>query len=174
MTTLSAIEGIRVLSASVPRLATDARDATVRSELLYGAYLAGAVVAVVGVGLHHRTCHVLGGSYGLAHAACNAVILPHAIAYNAPAVPDLARRWADAMGTDDPAGFVFDLTAAAGLPTGLGELGLPEAVLDEASARVVEETGANPRPVDVASVRAMLADAWRGVRPSSTEFGGGG
>ena len=174
VTTLSAIEGIRVLSASVPRLATDARDATVRSELLYGAYLAGAVVAVVGVGLHHRTCHVLGGSYGLAHAACNAVILPHAIAYNAPAVPDLARRWADAMGTDDPAGFVFDLTAAAGLPTGLGELGLPEAVLDEASARVVEETGANPRPVDVASVRAMLADAWRGMRPSSPEFGGGG
>jgi len=167
VTTLSAVEGIRVLSANVPLLARDARDLEVRSHLLYGAYLAGAVVASVGVGLHHRTCHVLGGSYGLAHAACNAVILPHAIAYNAPAVPLPVRRWADAMASDDPAAFVFDLVAAAGLPTSLAALGLPEAALDDAAARIVEETNANPRPVDVASVRSMLGDAWRGARPSA-------
>src|SRR4029078_51299 len=80
VTTLSAVEGIRVLSANVPLLARDARDIHVRSALLYGAYLAGTVIATVGVGLHHRTCHVLGGSYGLAHAASNAVVLAHAIA----------------------------------------------------------------------------------------------
>ena len=62
VTTLSAVEGIRVLSANVPLLARDARDPDVRSGLLYGAYLAGTVIATVGVGLHHRTCHVLGGS----------------------------------------------------------------------------------------------------------------
>jgi len=167
VTTLSAVEGIRVLSANVPLLARDARDLEVRSELLYGAYLAGTVVASVGVGLHHRTCHVLGGSYGLAHAACNAVILPHAIAYNAPAVPGLVRRWADAMCTDDPAAFVFDLAADGGLPTSLAALGLPELALDDVAARVVEETNANPRRVDAASVRSMLGDAWRGVRPSA-------
>ena len=151
----------------MPLLAHDTRKADVRSELLYGAYLAGTVVASVGVGLHHRTCHVLGGSYGLAHAACNAVILPHALAYNAPAVPELVRRWSDAMRTDDPAGFVFDLAGDAGLPTSLAALGLAEAALDSAAARVVEETNANPRAVDVVSVRAMLDDAWRGVRPSA-------
>ncbi|HEX5095283.1 MAG TPA: maleylacetate reductase [Acidimicrobiia bacterium] len=167
VTTLSAIEGIRVLSANVPLLARDARDVDVRSELLYGAYLAGTVIASVGVGVHHRTCHVLGGSYGLAHAASNAVILPHAIAYNAPAVPDLVARWRDAMGTSDPAGFAFDLVADAGLPTSLASLGLPEAALDDAAARIVEETPNNPRPVDVSSVRAMLDGAWRGVRPTS-------
>jgi alcohol dehydrogenase class IV len=110
---------------------------------------------------------VLGGSFGLAHAACNAVILPHALAYNAPAVPELVRRWAAAMITDDPAAFVFDLAAVAGLPTSLAALGLPEAALDDAAARVVDETNANPRPVDVASVRSMLGAAWRGVRPSA-------
>jgi maleylacetate reductase len=167
VTTLSAVEGIRVLSAKLPLLARNPRHTEVRSELLYGAYLAGSVIATVGVGLHHRTCHVLGGSYGLAHAGCNAVILPHAIAYNAPAVPDLVRRWADAMGTDDPAAFVFDLVAAAGLPTNLAALALPESALDDAAVRVVEETSANPRAVEVSSVRAMLADAWRGVRPSA-------
>jgi len=166
VTTLSAVEGIRVLSANVPLLAQDARDIHVRSALLYGAYLAGTVIATVGVGLHHRTCHVLGGSYGLAHAASNAVVLPHAIAYNASAVPELVQRWGDAMATPDPATFAFDLAAGAGLPTSLAELGLPEAALDDAAVRVVEETPNNPRPVDVASVRAMLEDAWRGVRPS--------
>jgi alcohol dehydrogenase class IV len=75
------------------------------------------------------------------------------------------------MGTEDPAGRVFDLVAGAGLPTSLAALDLPEAALDEAAVRVVEETHANPRPVDVTSVRAMLADAWRGVRPSSPVAG---
>jgi len=167
VTTLSAVEGIRVLSANVPSLTRDARDVDVRTNLLYGAYLAGTVIATVGVGLHHRTCHVLGGSYGLAHAASNAVVLPHAIAYNAPGVPDLLRRWGEAMGTSDPAAFAFDLVADAGLPTSLAALGLPEAVLDDAAVRVVEETPTNPRPVDVVSVRTMLDAAWRGVRPSS-------
>jgi alcohol dehydrogenase class IV len=167
VTTLSAVEGIRVLSTSVPQLARDPRDAEVRSDLLYGAYLAGSVVAAVGVGLHHRTCHVLGGSYGLSHAACNAVILPHAIAYNAVAVPDLARTWATAMGADDPAAFSFDLVADAGLPTSLAALGLAEAALDDAALRVVEETPVNPRAVDVPSVRAMLTAAWHGTRPMS-------
>jgi maleylacetate reductase len=148
-------------------LARDPRNTDVRGELLYGAYLAGSVVATVGVGLHHRTCHVLGGSYGLAHAACNAVILPHAIAYNAPAVPELAAQWAEAMHAEDAAGAVFDLVAGAGLPTSLAALGLPEPALDDVAARVVEETRDNPRAVDVPSVRAMLAGAWRGVRPSS-------
>jgi len=96
-----------------------------------------------------------------------AVVLPHALAFNAPAVPELVGRWADAMGTDDPAAFVFDLAANAGLPTGLAGLGLPEAALDDVATRVVEETSANPRAVDAASMRAMLGDAWRGVRPSS-------
>jgi alcohol dehydrogenase class IV len=95
------------------------------------------------------------------------VVLPHAIAYNAPAVPELVGRWADAMSTSDPAAFVFDLVAGAGLPTSLAELGLPESALDDAAARVVEETSNNPRRVDVTSVRAMLDDAWRGVRPTS-------
>jgi maleylacetate reductase len=166
VTTLAAIEGIRVLSANVPLLGPDARNIDVRSALLYGAYLAGTVIASVGVALHHRTCHVLGGSYGLAHAASNAVVLPHAIAYNAPTVPELVQRWGDAMVAPDPAAFAFDLAAGAGLPTSLAELGLPEAALDDAAVRVVEETPNNPRPVDVPSVRAMLDDAWRGVRPS--------
>jgi len=167
VTSLAAVEGIRVLTAAIPRLAPDPRDLSVRGDLLYGAYLAGTVIATVGVGIHHRTCHVLGGSFGLGHAAANAVVLPHAIAYNAPEIPGIIGRMADAMGTSDPAAATYDLMAAAGLPLSLESLGLPGSAVDEAAALVVAETHANPRPVDVASVRAMLDAAWRGVRPSA-------
>jgi alcohol dehydrogenase class IV len=167
VTSLSAIEGVRVLTAAIPRVVPAPRDPDVRSDLLYGAYLAGSVLATVGVGIHHRTCHVLGGSYGLGHAASNAVVLPHAIAYNAPAIPGIVERLGAAMGSRDPAASTYDLMAGAGLPVGLQSLGLPESVLDEAAARVVAETPANPRAVDVVSVRAMLDAAWHGTRPSS-------
>lgn len=166
VTDLAACEGIRVITAAVPGLGPAPRDVGVRSDLMYGAYLGGTVIASVGVGIHHRTCHVLGGTYGLGHGPVNAVILPHAIAYNAPAVPAALAAVARAMGSPDAAAAVHDLMAGAGLPVSLAALGLPESVLDEAAARIVAETTANPRAVDVASVRAMLDDAWHGTRPS--------
>lgn len=167
VTSLAAVEGVRVLTGSIPQLGRDSRSPNVRGDLLFGAYLAGTVIATVGVGIHHRTCHVLGGSYGLGHAASNAVVLPHAIAYNAPEIPGIMGRIADAMGTSDPAAWTYDLMAGADLPISLASLGLPESALDDAAALVVAETRANPRPVDFDSVRRMLDDAWRGVRPSS-------
>jgi alcohol dehydrogenase class IV len=167
VTSLAAIEGTTVLTRAIPMVASDPRGAEVRTDLCYGAYLAGTVIATVGVGLHHRTCHVLGGSYGVGHASANAVVLSHAIAYNAPAIPAVVARIGAAMGTDDPAAATYDLMAGAGLPVSLRDLGLPESALDGAAARVVAETTANPRAVDVVSVRAMLDDAWRGTRPSA-------
>jgi alcohol dehydrogenase class IV len=95
------------------------------------------------------------------------VVLPHAIAYNAPAIPHTIARIAEAMGSSDPAATAYDLVAAADLPVSLRDLGLTESALDDAAAHVVAETSANPRAVDRASVRAMLDDAWRGTRPTS-------
>ena len=154
----------------MPLLVLAPKDPAVRSDLLYGAYLAGSVLATVGVGVHHRTCHVLGGSYGLAHASCNAVILPHAIAYNAPVIPGVLARVGAALSPEpvareDVAGFTFDLIVGLGLPTSLEALGLPEPMLDAAAHRIVSETPSNPRRMDFATVRAMLDDAWHGRRP---------
>lgn len=167
VTTAAALEGIRVLTTAIPRLVANPGEPAVRSDLCLGAYLAGTVIATVGVGIHHRTCHVLGGTFGLPHAASNAVVLPHALAYNALEIPAALARIADAMRTDDPPATTFDLVAGAGLPTSLRDLGLSETALDDVAARVVAETPANPRPVEPTWVRRMLDDAWRGVRPSA-------
>jgi maleylacetate reductase len=168
VTSLQAAEGIRALASSLPRVVAVPEDLEARSDALYGAYLAGSALAVAGTALHHKACHVLGGTWGLVHGDVNAVLLAHVVAYNAQAVPDAISRVAVALGVagGDAAGALFDLAQAIGAPTSLAELGLPEDVLEQAAARIVAETGAsNPRLVDTDSVLRLLERAYAGSRP---------
>src|ERR1700689_5335996 len=81
-----ALESVRVLATHLPLMHESPGSIEERSQVLNGAYLAGAVLAVVGMSLHHKTCHVLGGLYGLDHGQMNAVVLPHALAFNKPTI----------------------------------------------------------------------------------------
>jgi len=158
-------EAIRVLSQALPMLAHDPADIEARTEALYGAYLAGVVQGAAGMGVHHRICHVLGGTYGLGHGSVNAVILPHAVRYNTGAAPDAIARVAAALGADDAAIAFFDLAERLGAPTSLKALGMPEEKLAEAAHLAAEPPPANPRPVTAESVLALLGDAYAGRRP---------
>ncbi len=82
VSTLLAVEGLRAMKEALPRLAKDPADPEARSRALYGAWLCGTVLGAVGMALHHKICHTLGGSFGLSHADTHAVMLPHAIAFN--------------------------------------------------------------------------------------------
>ena len=99
-------------------------------------------------GLHHKLCHVLGGSFGLPHAETHAVILPHAAAYNAAAAGDLLAPVAAALGGGAAAAALFGLARRIGAPRSLRELGLAEADLDRAADLAVENPYWNPRPVE--------------------------
>ena len=96
---LMAEEGIRACAAALPRLAADPRDLDARGDALYGAWLCGTVLGAVAMGLHHKLCHTLGGSFNLPHAEVHTVILPHALAYNAAQAPEAMARIARALGT---------------------------------------------------------------------------
>jgi alcohol dehydrogenase class IV len=117
--------------------------------------------------LHHKVCHVLGGTFGLVHGDVNAVVLPHVVAYNARGASIAIAKVAIAMDAADPAAALFDLAAAVGAPVSLESLGMPHEGLDEAAQRAVSETTFNPTPVDVPSIRTMLEAAWRGHRPQA-------
>ena len=162
-----ALEGIRALHVSLPRVCERPDDLEARTDALYGAYLAGAALASGGTALHHKTCHVLGGMFDLNHGDMNAVVLSHAVAYNAPAMPEVMERLGAALGADDVAGAVYDLVAAIGAPTSLREIGMPADGIDPAAERVVDAAAANVRRPDLESVRVMLRQAWNGDRPSS-------
>ncbi len=170
--TLMALEGIAALARSLPGVLGTPDDIEIRSELLFAAHLAGTALAAAGSGLHHKICHVLGGAYDLPHAETHAVILPHAVAFNAPALPEAMGRIAAALEVDDPASGLFDLDVQLGLPTRLVDIGMHEGDLDEAARLIADDVVRNPQPVDVPALRRLLDDAAYGRRPTVKPTGG--
>ena len=65
ITSLMAIEGLRALAQGLPVIVERPLDRAARAEALYGAWLCSAVLGSVGMALHHKICHVLGGSFDM-------------------------------------------------------------------------------------------------------------
>jgi maleylacetate reductase len=160
-----AAEGIRVLASALPRIASNPLDKDAREDALYGAWLCGTVLGGTSMALHHKLCHVLGGSFNLPHAATHAVVLPHAAAYNVSAAPEAMTRVAQALAASDAAGGLFDLARYTGAPTALRDIGMPGDELERAADLAVADHYWNPRPLDRTEIRALLDDAWHGRRP---------
>jgi len=163
---LMAEEGIRALAASLPAVVRNPRDIEARSHALYGAWLAGASLGAVGMALHHKLCHVLGGTFNLPHAETHTVVLPYAVAYNASAAPDAMMRVARAIRADDAAAGLRALSTSMGAPTALSKIGMQEKDLDRAAELAVENPYYNPRPITCEGIRTLLEDAFRGRPPT--------
>lgn len=159
--------GIAALAWALPAIATDPGDWAARSDALYGAWACGTCLGSVGMALHHKLCHVLGGTFDLPHAETHTVVLPHAVAYNVPAAREAMARAAAALGMQDAAHGLFDLARSLGTPTSLREIGMPEAGLDRATDLAVASPYWNPRPIERDAIRALLDDAWHGRRPAA-------
>ena len=166
---LMAEEGIRALASGLPRVVKNPADIDARSDCLYGAWLCGAVLGGVGMALHHKLCHTLGGTWNLPHAETHTIVLPHAAAYNTSAASDAMVRVARALGLEGAASAaagLFDLAKSLGAPLALKDIGMPESELDRAADIAVKSPYYNPRPIDRAAIRQLLDDAWYGRRPS--------
>lgn len=166
ITSIMAEEGIRALAAGLPRAVAKPDDVDARAQCLYGAWLCGAVLGTVGMALHHKLCHTLGGSFNLPHAETHTVVLPHAVAYNAAAVPAVMARVERALGVDAAAAGLYDLAAGLGAPMTLAQIGMRAADLDRAADLAVSAPYPNPRPVERAAIRKLLDDAFHGRRPA--------
>ncbi|WP_053852253.1 maleylacetate reductase [Streptomyces sp. NRRL B-24085] len=162
---LMAEEGVRAMAQALPLLASKPDDLDARGRALYAAWLCGTCLGATTMGLHHKLCHVLGGTFGLPHAETHTIVLPYALAYNAPAAPDALTALGRALDADDPPGTLWDLAGRLGAPRSLAELGLDETDLAEAAVQVAGQPYANPRPVTVDGVRAVLRAAHEGRRP---------
>ncbi|WP_042391861.1 maleylacetate reductase and hydroxyquinol 1,2-dioxygenase domain-containing protein [Streptacidiphilus carbonis] len=161
-----ALEAVSAIARALPALGDDPSDLEARADLLRAAWLAGTCLGTVGMGLHHKLCHTLGGSFGLPHAETHTVVLPHAMAYNAPAAPEAMARIAAALGVPEAPGGVFDLIRAAGGPTSLRELGMAEGDLDRAAELAASKPYPNPRELTRDGIAGLLREAWEGRRPT--------
>ena len=163
---LMAEEGIRALAVGMRGVFARSDDSQARSECLYGAWLCGSVLGHVGMALHHKLCHTLGGSFNLPHAETHTIVLPHALAYNSHAAPEAMQRIARAIGADSAAGGLFDLAKDLGAPTALKDIGLQERDLEVALKVALANPYWNPEPIVEEAVRALLRNAWEGRRPA--------
>ncbi|WP_281271625.1 iron-containing alcohol dehydrogenase [Prauserella flavalba] len=166
-------EGIRALARGLPLIAGDPSGIEGRELALYGAYLSAVAFASAGSGLHHKICHVLGGTYELPHAETHATVLPYVLAFNAPAAPEAAGRIAHALGSDSgtaeaAVAALDELRVRLHAPTALRDYGLTEADLPGAVERVLAVVPpSNPRPVTGNNLTALLRAALTGAAPAT-------
>jgi maleylacetate reductase len=165
VTSLMAEEGIRSLARTLPGIVDDPQDRAARADALYGAWLCGACLGAVGMALHHKLCHVLGGAFDLPHAETHTIILPHAVAYNASAAPDVMERIARALGTADAAQGLFNLAGRLGAQQALRDIGVPADGIGQTVKAAMAAPYWNPRPIEEDGLRALLARAWNGDPP---------
>ena len=161
---LMAEEGIKALSAALPKIAIDEKDLSARTYALYGSWLAGCTISTTSVALHHKLCHVLGG-FGLPHAETHAIVLPHAMQYNRDAAGEAMRRVARAIETVDAPRGVYELEQRLGLPMKLADIGLKQDQLESAARIASDAPYPNPRKVEYAPVLELLKNAYEGRRP---------
>jgi maleylacetate reductase len=167
ITALMAEEAIAKLASALPEVVARPRDIAARSDALYGAWLCGVCLGTVGMALHHKLCHTVGALFDLPHAETHAVLLPHTIAYNAPAAREAIGRAARALGAREAADGLFELSAKLGAPGSLAEIGMPEDGIDKAAELATKNPYWNPRPVEQAGIRDLLRRAWSGERPEA-------
>lgn len=166
---LMAEESIRALAQALPQVVSNPDDIDARSRALYGAWLAGICLGTVGMALHHKLCHTLGGTFNLPHAQTHAVMLPHTAHYNHRAAPEALTRVARALGGSQAAqagALLFELNRKLGIPAGLHDIGMPETGIDEAATVASANPYANPAPIDHDRIRALLTRAYRGEAPA--------
>lgn len=166
ISTLMACDGIKALVDALPNIVNKPSDMEARSNALYGTWLCGSVLGTVGMSLHHKLCHTLGGTFDLPHAETHSVILPHAVAFNAAEVPELLAPIANALGHEMPGLGLYEFAKSLGAPTTLEELGMPEDGIDRAADLAMANPYWNPRKLERPLIRRLIEKAFYGLPPA--------
>ncbi|GHH99815.1 maleylacetate reductase [Neobacillus kokaensis] len=167
ITSLLAEEGIRSIARSLRRIVENPDDLEARSKAFYGAWLGGTVLGSVGMALHHKLCHTLGGTFKLPHAETHTVLISYVISYNSDYAPEAMEVIARSLqcNKDDVASTLYDLIQSLGGPVSLESIGFQREDIEKAAELAVKNPYYNPRPIDKGSIRDLLDRAYHGIRP---------
>ena len=158
------LDAMRAFRDGLPLVLANPADRAARAKVLYGAWACSTALGYVSMALHHKLCHVLGGSFGTPHAETHAILIPHTAGFNAVAVPDKLAGVAQIFGSVGPG--LWQFAKGLGAPLALRDLGLSAADLDKAAGIAVANPYANPRPFGQADIRSLLQAAWEGACPA--------
>jgi maleylacetate reductase len=158
VTSWFALGGLKHLAENLPIVVSNPSNADARSNALFGAHLAGRALDMTSMGLEHKLAHVMGGRFGLNHSEAHAALVPWVTAWNAPSAPEAMQRMADALGVQDAAQALIDLSHRIGIRS-LAELGFTAQGIPEAVELILGMKFPNPRPADASGVRWILERA---------------
>jgi maleylacetate reductase len=146
-----------------------AADAAARIDALYGAWLAGSCLGATSTTLHHKLCHILGGTFDLPHAEVHTAVLPYALAYNLDAAPSARTVMAEALGVEDPAAEIYRLEQQMGVAASLSDLGMPESGINTVVEMATAKPYANPRAVTPEGICTLVTAACFGQHPAAVK-----
>jgi alcohol dehydrogenase class IV len=156
-----AMLGICMVVDNLPVAVANGRDEKARQEMMMASTM-GAVAFQKGLGVIHSLAHPLSSVAGVSHGLANAVMMPHALRFNAETAPDRVADVAPALGTDDVSGegaaqAVLELGRQIGLPTRLSEAGVTKDMIPKLTEKAMQDGchTCNPReckPEDMESL----------------------
>ncbi len=160
-----ALDGLRRAAANIERAVEKGDDLIARREMMAAA-MNGALAFQKGLGGVHAMSHGLGAqtSYQLHHGTLNAVLLPHMLVFNAPAVNHRYADLKEAMGmpqaADLPAA-IAALSERIGLPSSLSAMGVDASAIELAAPLAEKDhtNGTNPRRATASDYRRLMTEA---------------
>lgn len=167
---LMALEAIRCLATALPELVQHPNDIQLREQVSYGAWLAGICLGSVGMAIHHKICHSLGGTFNLPHAQTHAIILAYSVHYNRHADVQAMDQLAAALGVDsreELGRFIYQLNQRLQIPLALKDLGLPEHAPADIARMICDSPYYNPREYDDDELKQLLLQAYAGLPPAT-------
>jgi alcohol dehydrogenase class IV len=160
-----ALDGLRRAAANIERAVDHGGDINARREMMASA-LNGALAFQKGLGGVHAMSHALGSLPGhrLHHGTLNAVLLPHVLEFNAPAVShryELLREAMQLRPGCDLSKAIARLSDRIGLPQGLSEMGVDEEGIAFAAPLAERDhtNSTNPRRATREDYRVMMSNA---------------
>ena len=156
-----ATAGIEAFFDGLPRSVEEPADVAARTRALEGGFYGGLLVQQVGIGLHHKICHILGGRHDIPHGVSNGVVLAHVAQFNREAILEAAPQLAERF-EGWPGKAIQNLAHRIGAPSDLRSLGLSRGALPALAEETVAGASFNPRPYDVAAILGILEAAWEG------------
>lgn len=157
--------GVRELAAALPVIIDEPADSAARQRLLQAGMIGGWLVGTVGIALHHKICHIIGGHYDIAHAESNSAVLPQVAAFYEQSFGEHRAALLAALRSSSVGRGVFELARRSGAPLSLAQLGVDPSTLDAMAAETVRSGVWSPIPITEADVRALLQRAYEGRMP---------
>jgi alcohol dehydrogenase class IV len=164
------MHSVLLISQNLPDPALD-DDATVRGEMVFAAVMCGQGTDHTGAGIATVLGHAIGANHDVDNGIAKAVVLPHALRFNAEAAEAGLRKVATSLGVMPVEGstveFVNDALAriftAIGIPRRLREVGIPKDALAAIATRSMGDwfLRSNARPInDPSDLLTVLSEAW--------------